>query len=80
MSSSAAASRSSVPRFVQLGRAQGSRSPASCCVQYAIVEYWRCGALEQQSESPPLVDDGAALRWPDGPRPMEEDQCHSTEA
>jgi hypothetical protein len=39
------------------------------------VEYWRCDA-------PSFVDDGAALRWLDGdprPRPMEEDQCHSTE-
>jgi hypothetical protein len=33
---------------------RGSRpTPASCCAQYAIVEYWRCDALGQQSESPP---------------------------
>ena len=63
---------------------RGSRpTPASCCARYAIVEYWRCDALGQQSEFTPLVDDGAALRWPDGgprPTPMEEDRCHSTEA
>ena len=63
---------------------RGSRpTPASCCAQYAIVEYWQCDALGPQSEFTPLVDDGAALRWPDGgprPRPMEEDRCHSTEA
>jgi hypothetical protein len=39
--------------------------------------------LVQRSEFTPLVDDGAALRLPDGgprPTPMEEDRCHSTEA
>ena len=47
----------------------GSRSQrsqpklASCCTQYASVEYWRSDALGQQSESSPLADDGAALRW-----------------
>jgi hypothetical protein len=62
---------------------RGSRPTPACCAQYAIVEYWRCDAPGQQSESPPFVGDGAALRWPDGgprPTPMEEDQCHSTEA
>ena len=56
---------------------------ASGCSRYAIVEYWRCDALLPQSEFTPLVDDGAALRWPDGgtrPGPMEENRCHSTEA
>src|SRR4029077_1874366 len=36
-----------------------------------------------QSEFTTLVDDGAALLWPDGgsrPTPMEEDRCHSIEA
>jgi hypothetical protein len=49
---------------------------ASSCARCAIVEYWRCDALGRQSESPLLVGDGAAPRWPDGgprPRPMEED-------
>jgi hypothetical protein len=35
-----------------------------------------------KASSPPLFDDGAALRRPDGdprPRPMEKDRCHSTE-
>jgi hypothetical protein len=38
---------------------------------------WRCDALLPQSEFTSLVDDGAALRWPDGgprSRPMEEDR------
>src|SRR5260221_218225 len=35
---------------------------ASCCAQWAIVEYWRCNALGPQSEFTPLVDDGMA-RW-----------------
>ena len=35
-----------------------------------------------KASSPPLVDDGPAVRWPDGgprPRSMEEDRCRSTE-
>jgi hypothetical protein len=57
--------------------------PGSCCAQYAIVEYWRCHAYGPHGEFAPLVDDGAAIQWPDRsprPTPMEEDLCHSTEA
>jgi hypothetical protein len=35
---------------------------ASCCAQYAIVEYWRWHVLGQQSEFTPLVGDDATLR------------------
>jgi hypothetical protein len=63
---------------------RGSRpTTASCCAHYAIVEYWRCDTIGQQSEFTPPGVDGVALRWPDGgrrPRPMEENRCHSTEA
>jgi hypothetical protein len=43
---------------------RGSRpTPASCCAQREIVEYWRGDALGQQSEFTPLV----TTRRSDGP-------------
>src|ERR1019366_2336852 len=53
---------------------RGSRpTPAYCCAQYAMVRSSNTGGVTQsgsKASSPPLVDDGAALRWPDGgPRP-----------
>src|ERR1700722_12082231 len=68
----------------RLGGRGSHMIPASCCVQYAIVEYWRCDAFGQQSEFNPTLpmtaqrSDGTMER--PKPWPMEEDRCHSTEA